>query len=259
MFETSFSIYNFEFFLAVLLRIGGAIYTAPIFSSRSVPARARLFLSVAVALLVTGNLEYEPLPYTTTIGFTLILIKELITGMSIGLMGTMVVATLSMAGQFIDREMGFSMASTFDQINGGQSTITADMYNNMVMLIMIISGMHYFVLTAITDSFDVIPINGAVFQMDALYKMVISVFRDYFIIAMRIGMPIFIAATLLNVILGILAKASPQLSMFSIGMQLKVFMGLGILLLTIGFMPDVTNYIYGNMRDFMTNLIKSLY
>lgn len=259
MFETSFSIYNFEFFLAVLLRIGGAIYTAPIFSSRSVPARARLFLSVAVALLVTGNLEYEPLPYTTTIGFTLILIKELITGMSIGLMGTMVVATLSMAGQFIDREMGFSMASTFDQINGGQSTITADMYNNMVMLIMIISGMHYFVLTAVTDSFDVIPINGAVFQMDALYKMVISVFRDYFIIAMRIGMPIFIAATLLNVILGILAKASPQLSMFSIGMQLKVFMGLGILLLTIGFMPDVTNYIYGNMRDFMTNLIKSLY
>ena len=259
MFEASFSIYNFEFFLAVLLRIGGAIYTAPIFNSRSVPIRVRLFLSVAVALLVTGNLEYEPLPYTTTIGFTLILIKELITGMSIGLMGAMVLATLSMAGQFIDREMGFSMASTFDQINGGQSTITADMYNNMVMLIMIISGMHYFVLTAVIDSFDVIPINGAVFRQDALYQMVISVFRDYFIIAMRIGMPIFIAATLLNVILGILAKASPQLSMFSIGMQLKVFMGLGILLLTIGFMPDVTNYIYGNMRDFMTNLIKSLY
>lgn len=259
MFEASFSIYNFEFFLAVLLRIGGAVYTAPIFNSRSVPIRVRLFISVALALLVTGNLEYTPLPYTTTIGFTLVLAKELITGMSIGMMGTMALATLSMAGQFIDREMGFAMASTFDQINGGQSTITADMYSYMVMLIMVISGLHYFVLTAVTDSFGVIPINGAAFHADALYQIVVSVFRDYFIIAMRISMPIFIAATLLNVILGILAKASPQLSMFSIGMQLKVFMGLGILLLTIGFMPDVTNYIYENMKDFMTNLIKSFY
>lgn len=259
MIETSFSIYNFEFFLAVLLRIGGAIYTAPIFSSRSVPVRVRLFLSVAMAILVTGNLEYEPLPYTTTIGFTMILIKELVTGMSIGLMGAMALAALSMAGQFIDREMGFAMASTFDQINGGQSTITADMYNYMVMLIMVISGLHYFVLTAVADSFTVIPINGAVFQTDTLYKMVIAVLRDYFIIAMRICMPVFIAATLLNVILGVLAKASPQLSMFSIGMQLKVFMGLGILFLTIGFMPDVTNYIYGYMQDFMTNLVKSFY
>lgn len=259
MFEASFSIYNFEFFLAVLLRIGGAVYTAPIFSSRSVPPRVRLFLSVALALFVTGRLEYEPLPYTTTVGFTMVLIKELVTGMSIGLMGAMIFAVLSMAGQFIDREMGFAMASTFDQINGGQSTITADMYSNMVMLIMVISGLHYFVLVAVTDSFDVIPVHGAVFQMDTLYQMVIAVLRDYFIIAMRISMPIFIAATMLNVILGILAKASPQLSMFSIGMQLKVFMGLGILFLTIGLMPDVTNYIYGNMKDFMTNLIKSLY
>lgn len=259
MIETSFSIYNFEFFLAVLLRIGGAVYTAPIFSSKSVPLRVRLFLSVALALLVTGRLEYEPLPYTTTIGFTVILIKELITGMSIGMMGSITLAALSMAGQFIDREMGFAMASTFDQINGGQSTITADMYTYMVMLIMVVSGMHYFVLTAVADSFQVIPINAAVFVPDTLYRMVVSVLRDYFIIAMRISMPIFIAATLLNVILGILAKASPQLSMFSIGMQLKVFMGLGILFVTIGFMPDVTNFIYRYMQDFMTNLIKSFY
>lgn len=259
MFETSFSIYNFEFFLAVLLRVGGAVYTAPIFSSKSVPTRVRLFLSVALAMLITGNLEYAPLEYTTTIGFTFILIKELIVGLSIGLLGAMALAALSLAGQFIDREMGFAMASTFDQINGGQSTITADLYTYLVMLIMIVSGMHYFVLTAIADSFDVIPLNGAVFQQDVVYSLVISVLRDYFIIALRISMPIFIAATVLNVILGVLAKASPQLSMFSIGMQLKVFMGLTILFLTIGFLPDVTNFIYTYIKEFIANAIKSMY
>lgn len=259
MIETSFSIYNFEFFLAVLLRIGGTVYTAPVFSSRSVPSRVRLFISIALALLVTGNLEYTPLPYTTTIGFAVVMIKELITGMTFGMMGTMALAALSMAGQFIDREMGFSMASTFDQINGGQSTITADMYQYMVMLIMVVSGMHYFVIRAVIDSFSVIPISGAKFDANIFYQIAVSVFRDYFIIAMRISMPIFIAATLLNVILGILAKASPQLSMFSIGMQLKVLMGLGILVLTIGYMPQMTEFIYENMQTFVTDMIKALY
>ena len=259
MIETSFSIYNFEFFLAVLLRIGGTVYAAPVFSSRSVPSRVRLFVSVALALLVTGNLEYAPLPYTTTIGFAVVMIKELITGLTIGMMGTMALATLSMAGQFIDREMGFAMASTFDQINGGQSTITADMYQYMVMLVMVISGMHYFVIRAVVDSFDVIPISGAKFDGNVLYQIVVSVFRDYFIIAMRISMPIFIASILLNVILGILAKAAPQLSMFSIGMQLKVFMGLGILILTIGYMPQMSDFIYENIQTFVTNMVKALY
>ncbi len=241
------------------MRIGGAVYTAPIFSSRSVPSRVRLFLSVSLALLVTGNLEYSPLEYTTTIGFALVLVKELLVGITIGLLGAMCLAALSLAGQFIDREMGFSMASTFDQVNGGQSTITADMYTNLVMLIMVVSGMHYFVLSAVSDSFDVIPVSGAQFDMDSMYTIVLTVLRDYFIIALRISMPVFIAATLLNVILGVLAKASPQLSMFSIGMQLKVFMGLGILFLTIGFLPDVTNYIYSFIQEMIADGIKSMY
>lgn len=259
MIEVPFSIYNFEFFLAVLLRIGGAVYAAPIFNSRSVPTRVRLFLSVSLALLVTGNLEYTPLAYTTTIGFTLILLKELLTGLTIGLLASMALAAVSMAGQFIDREIGFAMASTFDQVNGGQSTITADLYSYAVMLIMLISGMHYFILSAVVDSFQVIPVNGAVFSGDALYAIVLRVLANYFIIALRISMPIFLAATILNVVLGILAKASPQLSMFSIGMQFKVFIGLGILFLTIGFLPDVTNYIYKYIQDFVTNVIKTMY
>lgn len=259
MFEVPFSIYNLEFFLAVLLRVGGAVYAAPVFNSRSVPSRVRLFLSVALALLVTGNLEYAPLEYTTTIGFTLILIKELLVGLSIGLLGSMALAALSMAGQFIDREIGFAMASTFDQVNGGPSTITADFYSYAVMLIMVVSGLHYFVLSAVADSFQVVPINGALFQGEALYELVIRVLANYFIIALRISMPVFLAATVLNVVLGILAKASPQLSMFSIGMQLKVLVGLAIVFLTIGFLPDVTNYIYEFIQDFVTNGIKLLY
>ncbi len=259
MFETSFSIYNLEFFLAVLVRIVGAVSTAPVFNSRSVPARVRLFLACSVALLVVGTMEYEPLPYTTTFGFTAILLKELVVGLSIGIMSSVAMAMINMAGQFIDREVGFSMASTFDQVNGGMSTITADLYSYLVMLIMVLSGMHYYIITTLVDSFQVIPIGGALWDGDAIYILVLDLLRDYFIISIRICMPIFLAETLLNVVLGILAKASPQLSMFSIGMQLKVFVGLAVLFLTIGFLPDVTRYVYDAMGSFVSQFVHILY
>ncbi len=259
MFTTSFSIYNLEYFLAILARIGGLLNVAPIYSQRSVPPRVRLFLAVGIAWLVVGVNGYKPLPYTTFLGFTVVLVKEILTGLAIGLMASVCVAAINMAGQFIDREIGFSMASTFDQINGGQSTVSADLYTYGVMLIMIVSGMHYFVITAVCDSFKVIPVGDVAFSTDSIYKLVISILTDYFIIAMRICMPVFVAATLLNVVLGILAKASPQLSMFSIGMQLKVLTGLSIIALTVMFLPNVTTFVYEGMEGYVTTFIKTLY
>ncbi|MBR6223452.1 MAG: flagellar biosynthetic protein FliR [Lachnospiraceae bacterium] len=259
MFTTSFSIYNLEYFLAILARIGGLLTVAPIYSQKSVPPRVRLFLAVGIAWLVTGVTGFKPLPYTTFLGFTVVLIKELITGLTIGLMATICVATVNMAGQFIDREIGFSMASTFDQINGGQSTVSADMYTYGVMLIMIVSGMHYFVITAVCDSFKVIPVGEVIFDTDGLMKLAVSILTDYFIIAMRICMPVFVAATVLNVVLGILAKASPQLSMFSIGMQLKVLVGLTIVVLTVMYLPNVTQFVYDGMETYVTTVIKTMY
>jgi flagellar biosynthetic protein FliR len=54
---------------------------------------------------------------------------------------------------------------------------------------------------------------------------------------------------MLNVILGVLAKSSPQLNMFAIGMQLKVLCGLMVLSVTIMFVPNITNYLVERMQE----------
>ena len=59
---------------------------------------------------------------------------------------------------------------------------------------------------------------------------------------------------MLNVILGVLAKSSPQMNMFAIGIQLKVFIGLVLLAICIMFVPNIANYIMERMRD-MVNVV----
>ena len=198
MIEQTFSIYHLEYYLAIFVRVMGAIAFAPIFGNRTVTRRVRIFIGIACALAVFTANPYVPLGYSTFLEYTILLLKELIVGITIGFMSNVTLSIINAAGQFIDREIGFSMVSDFDPGMNTEITITAEFYNMLVMLIM-----------------------------------------------------------LLNVVLGVLAKTAPQMNMFVIGMQLKIFVGFAVLFVTIGFLPNITEYIYKEMQTVVTDVIKA--
>lgn len=257
MIEQTFSINHLEYYLAIFVRVMGAIAFAPIFGNRTVTRRVRVFIGIACALAVFTANPYVPLGYSTFLEYTIILLKELIVGITIGFMSNVTLSIINAAGQFIDREIGFSMVSDFDPGMNTEITITAEFYNMLVMLIMLCSNMHYFILSALSDSFQLIPLGNVTIDTGALYDTMVQYIADYFIISVRIALPVMIATMLLNVVLGVLAKTAPQMNMFVIGMQLKIFVGFAVLFVTIGFLPNITEYIYNEMQTVVTDVMKA--
>ncbi len=257
MIEQTFSINHLEYYLAIFVRVMGAIAFAPIFGNRTVTRRVRIFIGIACALAVFTANPYVPLEYSTFLGYTIILLKELIVGITIGFMSNVTLSIINAAGQFIDREIGFSMVSDFDPGMNTEITITAEFYNMLVMLIMLCSNMHYFILSALSDSFQLIPLGNVTIDTGTLYDTMVRYIADYFIISVRIALPVIIATMLLNVVLGVLAKTAPQMNMFVIGMQLKIFVGFAVLFVTIGFLPNITEYIYKEMQTVVTDVMKA--
>lgn len=257
MIEQTFSIYHLEYYLAIFVRVMGAIAFAPIFGNRTVTRRVRIFIGIACALAVFTANPYVPLGYSTFLEYTILLLKELIVGITIGFMSNVTLSIINAAGQFIDREIGFSMVSDFDPGMNTEITITAEFYNMLVMLIMLCSNMHYFILSALSDSFQLIPLGNVTIDTGTLYDTMVKYIADYFIISVRIALPVMIATMLLNVVLGVLAKTAPQMNMFVIGMQLKIFVGFAVLFVTIGFLPNITEYIYKEMQTVVTDVIKA--
>ncbi len=259
MVSTSFSVYHLEYYMMIFARIAGTLSLAPIFGHKSVPVRVRLFLALAITMVVVSVRPYTPLDYTTILGFTAILVKELVVGLTIGFLASATMNIIAMAGEFIDREIGFSMVSNFDPTVNNSITITAELYNYTILLILLCSNLHYFFITAVVDSFNVIPIGKAIFDSDAMYSIALEYITQYFIIALRISLPMFVSILLLNVILGILAKVAPQMNMFVIGMQLKVLAGLFVVLATIGFLPNITDLLFTEVKDVIYQAIRSMY
>ena len=118
--------------------------------------------------------------------------------------------------------------------------------------------MYHFILKALADSFTLIPVNGVVINSDRMLSAVTAFLRDYIVIGFRIALPIFIITFITNVVLGILAKVSPQMNMFSVGIQIKIVIGLSVMLITVIMLGDASNYIYINIKELMNEFVYSM-
>lgn len=256
MIDYKFSYGDLELFLLIFVRVASFVYIAPFFSMSNTPSRVRVGLAFFISVLLYQTGPEQEVVYDTLIGYTIIVMKEAVTGFLIGFGANLCTAVVSFAGQIADMEMGLSMASLFDPATKQQTTITGVYYNYMVLLLLMISGMHRYLLKALAETYELIPINGAVFHDDALLQALITFMGDYIIVGFRICLPIFAVMIILNAVLGILAKVSPQLNMFAVGIQLKVLVGFCVLFVTTAMLPDAAGFIYEQMKRMVVSFVR---
>ena len=256
MVSIGFSYADLEYFLLILVRVTCFIYISPFFGMKNVPNRLKIALGLFMTYLIAANIPHVPVEYRTLMGYTVVVAKEAITGFLIGFGANLCMSIVLFAGRIIDMETGLMMASVMDPSTREQSSITGVYYNYAIMLILLISGMYQFLIGALVESFNLIPVNGAIFRMDALVVSMLLFLRDYIIIGFRIAMPIFVVITLLNAVLGILAKTSPQMNMFAVGMQLKILVGFSVIFVTTSMIPMAATFIFDEMKRVVTEMVR---
>lgn len=251
----TFTVENLEFYLLVLVRVSALVMTAPFFSYNSVPVRMRAAMSVFLSLVLIPIIPVIDLNYAGVVGYSVLILKETLIGFTLGFMCNMCFFIVSFSGQLMDMEMGLSMASMFDPMTNTQISVTGNIYNYLLMLMMVVTNMHYYIVRAIADSFTYFNIGKAIFPIADIKNLVVDFIGSYFIIGFRIILPVFCCMLLINVVLGVLAKAAPQMNMFVIGLQIKVLVGLIVLVLILQSFPMVADYIFDEMKEVITNVI----
>lgn len=241
----------------MLVRVACFISIAPVFGHNSLNTRMKISIAFFVSLILYQVVDVSLPVYSDVLGYSTLVLEEALVGLLLGFVAGLSMKALAIAGEFIDREIGFSMATTFDP-NQGMVTITGELYDKIVCLVIMISNLHYYILSAAAQSFELVPVGRIVLNPDLIYTSLVQFIVQVFMIGFRIAMPVFLGATMLNVILGVLAKSSPQMNMFAIGMQLKVFVGLFLLAVCIMFVPNIANYIMERMRDMIQTILGGL-
>lgn len=259
MIEYSFSIAELEYFLLVFTRVSCFIYIAPFFSMNNTPKRVRIGLAVFVSYLIYQVLSpHDGVVYDTLLEYAAIVIKEGLTGLLIGYGAGICNTIIVFAGRIIDMDIGLAMANQLDPTTKEYASVSGVLYQYLVMLLLLVSGMHRYILQALVETFTLIPINKAVFDGDRLLIPMLNLLKDYLSIGFRICLPIFCVMLIVNVVLGILAKVSPQMNMFAVGMQIKLLIGLGVMFLTVGMLPYISDFIFTEMKTMMVSFVEAM-
>lgn len=258
MMEFAFTFADLEYFLLILVRVATFIFIAPFFSMSNTPRNVRIVLGFFISVLLYYTVPRVDVVYDTLIGYSIIVLKEAVTGLLIGFAANLCTTIVTFSGHVADMEMGLSMASVFDPATKTTSTITGVYYNYMVLLILILSGMHRYLIRALAETYILIPVNGAVLNDDKLLASMLQFAANYLMVGFRICLPIFSVMLILNAVLGVLAKVSPQLNMFAVGIQMKVFVGLCILFVTTAMLPGAADLIFEQMKIMVVSFVEAM-
>ena len=260
MIDYGFSIYDLEYFLLILVRVTCFVFVAPFFSLGGAPRQVRIGLSFFTALLLYQTITPSEIPitYNTASGYAVVVMKEAVCGLLLGLGTSMCSSIVNFAGSLADMETGLSMATLYDPTTKQSTSISGVFYQYVVMMMLIATGMYRYLLGALADTFVLIPINGAVFQTDKLIASIVNFMAQYIVIGFRIVLPVFCVMLILNAVLGVLAKVSPQMNMFAVGIQLKIWIGLATLFFTAGMLPSASNFIFEQMKKITVSFVEGM-
>lgn len=150
------------------------------------------------------------------------------------------------------------MANVFDPTTNEQSSISGVILQYGVMLILYTTGLHRYLLKALMETFTLIPVNGIQINTDKLLASLVTFLGDYIIIGFRICLPVFASITLMNIVLGLLAKLAPQMNMFSVGIQLKLLAGLSVIAITMSMLPNVCNFISTQIQQMVVSMVEGM-
>lgn len=235
----------------IVLRMGGIFFTAPIFSSAAINTSVRMILTMIISLVLVPIVT----PVTVTDPNALWLIitsaKELLIGITIGAMTSLLFSTLQLGGYLVDYQMGFSMVSVIDPASNSSMSFTGQIYNILASLIYLSLNGHHIFLRAVTQSFSYLPLADFSFNPEGL-MFVVNTFIKVFIIAIQITAPVFIALMVTNAVMGVMARLVPQMNIMIVGFPLKIGVGMIMLILSLQLFYVVFEKImYGYFRTIL--------
>lgn len=235
-------------------RITAMLMAAPIFSSNFVNIRSRLLLAIAISIVIVPTIPnvapaVEPLSGE---GF-LIVAHQILIGVSMGLMLQLLFNAFIIGGQIIAMQMGLGFASMIDPQNGTTVPVISQFYVIFVTLVFISLNGHLILIQVLAESFISLPILPTGLPHTS--------FRDFvgqagwmYAAGVIIALPAIGSLMLVNLAFGILSRAAPQISPFSIGFPMTIILGFAIMIITL---PNVSHHLV-NMSDHMLQMIRLL-
>ena len=237
-------------FALIMTRMSGMILLNPIFGRRNIPMTAKSGLIIVLTLTIYSASAESAFEVASTLELGFLLMKGFVVGYVIGYTMELFFFAITFGGFVIDFQLGLTMATVYDPQSNSQVAVTGGVLQTWFMLVFFATDAHLALMKILITSADIVPYGGIVITQGLASRM-IEIFLQCVDLGVRLSLPILAAEFLVEVGIGIMNKVVPQISIFVINIQLKIIVGLGLLVIL--FSP-----IGEHLNRIMTEMMKTV-
>lgn len=245
-------------FALVLLRMMAYIVSSAFLGSPLVNTPVKILLSIVLSMLVfpvvkVGSVDYS-LISSEIIGLA---VRELIVGLTLGFLTRLFFFVVSMVGDLVSMSLGLSAAQLYNPMMGSQGGVIEQFYSAMATLVFLAINGHHMLISAIVQSYDLVPVSSLALNLGPFAE--IAVFgQTALVMTIKMCAPVLVAILLVNLAMGILGRAVPQINVLVTSMPVTILLGLTVvficlplLIMEMGGLVEITA---GKLLDVMKHL-----
>jgi flagellar biosynthetic protein FliR len=219
-------------FMWPLMRISAMVTAAPVFSARQVSARMRVGLALLLTFILVPLIPEPPVVEVFSAQAFLIAAQQILIGLAMGFVLQMVFGALVFGGQTLAYSMGLGFASMMDPQNGVQVPVLSQFYILTATLLFLALNGHLVLVEILAESFYTLPVSADGIGLGGIEQIIRWASR-MFSAGLLIALPAIAALLLVNLGMGIITRAAPQLNIFAVGFPMTMLIGFLLLWITL--------------------------
>ncbi|MBV8637064.1 MAG: flagellar type III secretion system protein FliR [Candidatus Eremiobacteraeota bacterium] len=248
---------QFETFILVFLRVTTMLYVFPIFSAPQIPTQVRFGFGLLVSYILWRIVP--PVHLSNGIyDLALAGVSQVVLGMIVGFVASLVFTGIQFAGELIDLQIGFAIANVINPTTQQNVTIIGEFQLAIATLIFLATDSHYFLIQGMAGSFNLVPLPYITLD-PSLAGNVTLFFTQAFLIVFRIAAPVVAALFLTNIALAFMARVAPQMNVFVIGLPLQIGVGLVMMAISLPLLATVGPELFQTVAQQMDAVMRSLH
>lgn len=220
----------FSVFL-VFCRVGGCVLFAPGLSSSRIPLQVRLLVTLGIVLALSPLLIdtiTKDIASVSDLERPLLIIREVVTGLIIGVMGRLFLLGLQFAANAIWSTIGLAGIPGVSLEESEAGSPLATLASSAAVMTILSLGLHIEMLRAVIDSYSVIRILTPV-EPERMLSNFTRVVVETSVLAIRLAAPFIAYGIVVNISLGLANRFIPHISLYHATTGLVMLMGLVLL------------------------------
>lgn len=218
-------------FALILLRMIAFMVSSAFFGSPQVGVQVKLLLSIVLSAILfpvvkAGNVDYLVIS-NEIVGLA---VRELIVGLALGFLTRIFFFVVTMVGDLVSMSVGLGASQMYNPMLGTHGNTIEQFYGTIATLVFLSIGGHHMLITAISQSYDLIPVSSLSLNVGPFAEM--AVFgQTAMMLAIKMCAPVLVTIFLVNVAMGILGRAVPQINVLVTSMPVTIMLGMTVVFL----------------------------